>query len=104
MYGVVHITWYCSLFRKDDFADRLAEIGSVALRYGATSQYIYRSRDDRYSFLQVATFKDKTDFERYWEGEEFRRWRSQYSSWFHLPVAYTWYDVLSSGHVELTNV
>ena len=43
----------------------------VALRYGATEYAVYRSRDDRYKFLQIGDFEDKLDFERYWYGEEF---------------------------------
>ena len=101
MAGVVHIPWYASLFRGDEFADALAEIGAVSLRYGATDFNIYRSQDDRYSFLQTATFPDKLDWERYWQGEEFRQWRAKYSSWYHLLPAYEWHDVVATGSVEL---
>ena len=71
MAGVVHIPWYATLFRGDKFEAALQEIAPVALRYGATEYGVYRSRDDAYKFLQLATFEDKADFERYWYGEEF---------------------------------
>ena len=41
------------------------------LRYGATHYAVYRSRDDRYKFLQIADFKSKLEWERYWYGPEF---------------------------------
>ena len=40
----------------------------MALRYGATRYRVYRSRDDRYKFLQMAEFESKVDWERYWYG------------------------------------
>ena len=52
MAGVVHIPWYATLFRGDKFEEALEEIAPLALRYGATDYAVYRSRDDRYKFLQ----------------------------------------------------
>ena len=48
----------------------------MALRYGATAYAVYRTRDDLYKFLQIATFEDKADWERYWNGPEFTRFRA----------------------------
>jgi hypothetical protein len=76
-----------------------AGIRPVALRYGATEYAVYRSRDDTYRFLQLATFEDKADFERYWYGEEFSIWRADYSSWYQVPVLYIWHDMLVRGGI-----
>jgi hypothetical protein len=100
MAGVVHIPWYVSLFRSDAFGEALSEIASVALKYGATEFTIYRSNDDKYSYLQVAAFDTKLDFERYWLSDEFKEWRSRYGSWYHLPVVYQWHEVVASGRIE----
>jgi hypothetical protein len=71
----------------------------VALRYGATEYAVYRSRDDAYRFTQYATFEDKSDFDRYWYGEEFSIWRADYSSWYQVPVVYGWADMLIRGGI-----
>ena len=100
MAGVVQIPWYATLFRGDRFEAAMREIAPIALRYGASEFCVYRSRDDAYKFLQMATFEDKTDFDRYWYGEEFSIWRADHSSWYQVPVLYTWSDLLVRGAIE----
>jgi quinol monooxygenase YgiN len=97
--GVVHIPWYATVFRGDKFQAALELIAPMALRYGATDYRVYRSRDDRYRFLQMATFEDKHDFDRYWSGEEFSIWRADYTSWYQVPVLYNWNDLIIQGTV-----
>jgi hypothetical protein len=99
MSQVVHIPWYATLFRGDQFAAAIQEIAPVALRYGATEYSVYRSRDDAYRFTQYATFEDKSDFERYWYGEEFSIWRADYASWYQVPVVYQWAELLIRGGI-----
>ena len=99
--GSVHIPWYATLFRGDRFAEAVAEIAPVALRYGATHYAVYRSRDDRYKFNQIATFPNKTDWERYWNGPEFNSFREAYSSWYQVPVLYVWNDPIVEGYSEV---
>ena len=101
MAGVVHVPWYATGFRGDELEAALAEIAPVAMRYGATAYSVYRSRDDRYKFLQTATFENKLDWERYWNGPEFIQWREKYSSWYQIPVLYVWHDMVLSGVSEL---
>jgi hypothetical protein len=95
--GSVHIPWYATGFRAEGLEAALGEIASVALRYGATDYAVHRSRDDRYRFLQLATFEDKLRWERYWLGEEFTDWRAHHASWYQVPVLYEWYDVTAQG-------
>ena len=95
--GSVHIPWYATGFRGDKLEVALAEIAPLALRYGASSYAVYRYLDDRYKFLQTATFHEKSDFERYWYGPEFERFRVTTSSWYQVPVLYTWADVAAEG-------
>ena len=97
----VHIPWYATLFRADRFADALQEIAPLALRYGATSYGVYRSRDDNYKFLQTVDFDEKIQWERYWNGPEFSDWRAKYTSWYQVPVLYVFNDVVASGVTEL---
>jgi hypothetical protein len=95
--GTVHIPWYATGFRGDDFAEALAEISAASTRYGATAHTVFRSRDDRYKFLQVVHFDDKDDWERYWYGDEMNQWRAEHSSWYQVPVLYVWNDVVAQG-------
>lgn len=99
MAGVVHIPWYATGFRGDKLEAALAEIAPVALRYGATGYQVFRFRDDRYKFLQTATFESKTDFERYWSGPEFIDFRVLCSGWFQVPVVYGWTDLVAAGGI-----
>jgi hypothetical protein len=104
MAGVVNIPWYATVFRGDKFEIALREIAPIALRYGATDFEVMRSNDDRYRFWQFAHFEEKTDFERYWYGQEFSDWRADYTSWFTVPVIYTWFDRVMAGALEGNHV
>ena len=97
--GVVHIPWYATFFRGDKFEIALREIAPVALRYGASDYAVYRNMDDRYRFLQLASFPDKLSYARYWDGEEFITWRADYSSWYQVPVLYNWTDLVIAGQI-----
>jgi hypothetical protein len=95
--GSVHIPWYATGLRADKLEAALADVAPIALRYGASSYHVYRFRDDRYRFLQVATFEDKLDFERYWGGPEMTRFRTVNSGFYQVPVVYQWADVPAQG-------
>ncbi len=101
MAGAVHIPWYATGFRGDGFEAALREIAPVALRYGATSYTVYRYHDDRYKFLQSATFQDKLDWERYWYGPDFNAWREKYASWYQIPVVYDAGSTVAEGRSEV---
>jgi hypothetical protein len=102
--GSVHIPWYATFFRGDRFAEALAEIAPVALRYGASSYAVYRSRDDGYKFNHTVDFDEKLDWQRYWDGPEFCDWRAEYTSWYQVPVLYVWHDIVAAGHSEVQGV
>jgi hypothetical protein len=97
MAGSVMIPWYATGFRSDTLEEALNEIAAVALRYGATSYTVYRSRDDKYRFQQFVAFEDKMDWERYWEGDEMIHFRVTHSSWYQVPVLYGWWDKTAEG-------
>jgi hypothetical protein len=99
--GLVHIPWYATLFRGDRFAEAVAEIAPVALRYGALDYEVRRSRDDTYIFNQTATFESKADFTRYWEGPEFVAFRARHSGWYQVPVLYSWYERIVRGEARV---
>jgi hypothetical protein len=100
MAGSVHVPWYATLFRGDAFEQALGQIAPLALRYGATSWGIHRSRDDRYRFLQISAFESKLDWERYWYGDDFATWRQEYSGFYQVPVLYVWHDLVAGGALD----
>ena len=97
MAGVVNIPWYATVFRGDKLEAALELIAPLALRYGALDYEVRRSREDRYKFLQTATFEVPAQFYAYWEGPEFIDWRTRYSSWFQVPIVYDWNDRVLRG-------
>lgn len=100
MAGTVIVPWYATGFRKEGLEAALNEIAPTALRYGATSYAVYRSRDDRYRFQQVAHFEDHLDWERFWLGPEMTEFRVQHASWYQVPVLYGWWDRTVAGSIE----
>ena len=97
MAGIAHVAWYATVFRGDQFEVALREIAPVALRYGASDFEVMRSNDDRYRFSQFAHFEDKADWELYWYGPEFITWRADYSSWYQVPLVYSFFDRVIAG-------
>lgn len=98
--GTVIVPWYATGFRSEGFELALNEIAAVALRYRAESYAVYRSRDDRYRFQQLARFERYNDWLRYWEGPEMIDFRTRHSSWYQIPVLYGWWDLTAAGAVS----
>jgi hypothetical protein len=101
--GTVIVPWYATGFRADSFEEVLGEVAATALRYGATSYGVYRARDDRYKFQQLAAFDDHLQWDRYWSGPEMTRFRTIYSSWYQVPVLYGWWDKAAGGEILTGN-
>jgi hypothetical protein len=97
---VFQCPWYATVFRADQLEGALREIAPIALRYGATEYAVYRQQDDRYRFLQYATFEAKQQYEIYWHGREFAEWRAEYASWYQVPVVYTSAVLVTAGTIE----
>ena len=94
---VFNVPWYATGFRGDQFEAALLEIAPVALRYGAEDWAVYRYKDDRYKFQQIATFESVDAYTLYWNGPEFSAWRADYSSWYQVPVVYYPMTLIGSG-------
>lgn len=100
MAGTVIVPWYATGFRSDGFEVALNEIAAVALRYGASSYAVYRSKDDRYRFQQLAQFAEHIDWERFWDGPEMTDFRVRHSGWYQIPVLYGWWDLTAGASIE----
>ncbi len=97
MAGVVHIPWYATLLRSDNFAEAVAEMAPLSLRYGATKYAVHRSRDDKYKIHQMMWFDSKDDWYRFWESEDLIEFRARYSGRYQIPIVYIWHDELVAG-------
>jgi hypothetical protein len=97
--GTVIVPWYATGFRADAFEEDLNEVAATALRYGATSYEVYRARDDRYKFQQLARFEHHLQWDRYWTGSEMTRFRIEHSSWYQVPIVYGWWDRTAGGEI-----
>ncbi len=97
--GVVQLQFYATGFRGDDIEAALSQLAPISLRYGATRYEVFRARDDRYRFLTSFEFPDKSGWDRFWFGEEFTEMRAACSSWYQVPLLYSWNDIVGSGSV-----
>jgi hypothetical protein len=97
MAGVVHIPWYATALRGDKFADALAEVSALSVRYGATGYAVHRSQDDRYKFLQTVEFDSHDEWEAFWYGDDMIRFRAVTSGWYQIPVVYAWHEIVAEG-------
>ena len=102
--SVVLLLWHATPFRADKFEDHWRPIAEAALDYGATSWAFLRSKDDPSDFIQMASWRSKLDFDRYWYGPEFSRFRTQHVSWYQVPILHYWNDQVAAGAIEVEPV
>jgi hypothetical protein len=97
MADLVWVKWYATVFRKDTFAEDVARVAPLALRYGATQYQVHVDNDDRYRITQMTWVNNKTDWYRYWDGPEMIEFRAANVGRFQVPVAYNWADEIAAG-------
>lgn len=98
--GVVQLPWYATGFRGDDLEAALAQLAPLATHHGATRYMVFRSREDRYKMLMSIDFPDKAGWDSFWFSPEFTEMRAACSSWYQVPLLYTWADLVSFGEVK----
>jgi hypothetical protein len=97
--GVAYIPWYATVLRQELFAEAVAAVAPLALRYGATRYQVHVSREDRYKITQMSWFNSQRDWYRYWEGREMIEFRARHAGHFQIPVVYYWADEVAAGAV-----
>ena len=97
MADLVWVQWYATVLRQSSFADEVAIVAPLALRYGATQYQVHVSNDDRYRITQMSWFERRSDWYRYWDGPEMIEFRARNSGRYQIPVTYTWADEIASG-------
>jgi hypothetical protein len=98
----VVINWVANPFRGDKFAEAWAPAAEAATKYGAKFWAFTRSKDDPLSFMQLAEFESKIDFERYWYSDEIAEARVRCAGWYQVPLLPVWYETIGSGTVVET--
>jgi hypothetical protein len=98
-FSMVIINWVANPFRGDRFEEAWRPAAAAATRYGASAWAFTRSKDDPLSFMQVAVFENKMDFERYWFSEEIAEARVQVGGLYQVPLLPIWYEAVGWGIV-----
>jgi hypothetical protein len=101
---VVTILWHAVPFRGDKFEDAWRPAAAAAIDYGATYWAFLRSKDDPLDFSQIAAFKDKTAFERYWYSEEISEARAEAHGMYEVPLLPVWFRVSGAGELVADDV
>jgi hypothetical protein len=96
---VVQILWHATPFRGDKFEEAWRPSAAAALDYGATYWAFLRSKDDKLDFVQIAAFRDKKAFERYWYAEEIAEARADTSGLYEVPLLPVWFRVVDAGEL-----
>ena len=102
--SVVFILWHATPFRGDKFEDAWRPVAAAALDYGATYWAFLRSKDDPLDFTQIAAFKDKKAFERYWYSEEISEARAEAHGTYEVPLLPVWFRVVGAGELAPEDV
>lgn len=99
-FSMVVINWVANPFRGDRFEEAWRPAAEAATRYGARAWAFTRSKDDPLSFMQIAVFEKKIDFERYWYAESTAEARIQCAGLFQVPILPIWYEAVGVGIVS----
>jgi hypothetical protein len=99
-FSMVIINWVANPFRGDRFEEAWQPAAAAATKYGASAWAFTRSKDDPLSFMQVAVFEKKMDFERYWLSEEIAEARVQAGGLYQVPILPVWYEAVGYGVVS----
>ena len=97
---VYKIVWHANPFRGDKFEDAWRPAAEAAIDFGATSWAFLRSKDDPLDFTQIAVFRSKLDFERYWYSEQLAEARAEAAGLFQVPVLPMTFRVVDSGELQ----
>ena len=97
---VYTILWHANPFRGDKFEDAWRPAAEAAIDYGATSWAFLRSKDDPLDFTQIAVFRSKLDFERYWFSEQLAEARAEAAGLFQVPVLPLTLRVVDAGELQ----
>jgi hypothetical protein len=97
MADLIWVSWYATVLRQESFADEVARIAPLCLRYGATEYRVHVSNEDRYRVTQMTWVDNKTDWYRFWDGPEMIEFRARNMGRYQVPIVYNWADEIAAG-------
>jgi hypothetical protein len=97
MRHLIWVQWYATVLRQEMFAEEVAAVAPLALRYGATQYAVHRNDDDRYRITQMTWCESHDDWYRYWDGPEMIEFRARHSGHYQVPITYYWHEELTAG-------
>lgn len=101
MADLMVVKWYATVLRQDMFAEEVARVAPLALRYGATQYRVHVDQDDRYKINQLTWVNDHEDWYRYWEGREMIEFRARWLGKYQVPIVYAWATEIAAGEMDL---
>jgi hypothetical protein len=99
-FSMVIINWVANPFRGDRFEEAWRPAAAAVTHYGAKAWAFTRSKDDPLSFMQVAVFENKIDFERYWYSEDTAQARIAVGGLYQVPLLPIWYEAVGWGVIS----
>ena len=98
-FSMVIINWVANPFRGDRLEEAWRPAAAAVTKYGAHAFAWNRSKDDPLSFMQVAVFDKKMDFERYWLSEEIAAARVEIGGLYQVPLLPVWWECVEWGFI-----
>ena len=98
-FSMVIINWVANPFRGDRLEEGWRPAAAAVTKYGAKAWAWNRSKDDPLSFMQVAVFENKIDFERYWYSEETAEARIAIGGLYQVPLLPIWWECTGWGYI-----
>jgi hypothetical protein len=103
-FSMVIINWVANPFRGDRLEQAWLPAAAAVTKYGARGWAWNRSKDDPLSFMQIAVFENKLDFERYWYSDEVSEARVSIGGLYQVPLLPVWWENIGWGvitdHIE----
>jgi hypothetical protein len=98
-FSMVIINWVANPFRGDRLQEAWRPAAAAVTKYGAKAWAWNRSKDDPLTFMQVAVFENKVDFDRYWLAEETAAARAAIAGLYQIPLLPVWFECIDWGYV-----
>jgi hypothetical protein len=99
-FSMVLINWVANPFRGDRLEEGWRGAAEAVTKYGARGWAWTRSKDDPLTFIQVAVFEKKIDFDRYWLAEETAAARTAIGGLYQVPLLPVWFECVDWGIVS----
>jgi hypothetical protein len=99
-FSMVIINWVANPFRGDQLETGWRPAAEAVTKYGAKAWAWNRSKDDPLSFMQIAVFESKMDFDRYWFAEETAEARIAIGGLYQVPLLPVWWENIGWGFIS----